>query len=612
MRRTRRQEKGQMIVVLALMIVVLTSAVGIGVDVGFGYIYSAACERAAAAAALAGVVFMPDQFDSTTASPSGSRNDASDRAIDEAKKNGFDVTNTADSIVVTPAAVTGAGNKLQVTVSRRVRTAFMQLFGLSSYTVSRSAIASYLPPLSVGQPGAQLGATVSQLGSTGFYFLRSEGFATPREQGDAFTPNPASEYGSSLSPPSTDVHQISYANGSEPVDSTLADRGGFNYRITLPAGGRIQVYNAAFSPEATHNFCENAKTGTAGHTCSSGDPYYYHEDDSFSSFGTNSNYSAMRYTVYQVPNLFIRSSDVEQTQMTVNPIDASNATASPPTYKDIGTGATITQTYNGAGAPTNMQIYHSWIDVATYHETGAGDLVTYNASHSALTGTLPAGTYRLRVDTLEWNGGIPNTSGSSNAHKGYAVRAVDTTGALCSACSVGAWNDTTLYTPVSGGTFSVPVLAVPPDYAGQTISLDIYDPGDLSVGSTLTLSILTPTGSVATATSPFQVKVYDLGTQRSNLESSTGCSLASPISNPPCLAASGSNATILSTSGGQQYFNGHWLHFLLPIPASYNPGTDPNNWWWKLQYATPAGTTANDTFSIAVGFKGNPAHLLQS
>ena len=302
----------------------------------------------------------------------------------------------------------------------------------------------------------------------------------------------------------------------------------------------------------------------------------------------------MRYTIYKVPNVFIRASDTKLTQMTVDPIDASNATAATPTYKDVGTAATITQTYNAAGAPTNMKIYHSWIDPATYTESGAGDLVVYNASYGALAGTLPAGTYRLRVDTLEWNGAIPNASGSSIAHKAYAVRAVDTTGALCAACSVGAWDDTTVYTPVTGGTFSVPVLSVPPDYAGQTITLDIFDPGDLSVGSNLTLSILTPTGAIATATAPQQIKIYDLGTQRSNPETNTACALANPISNPPCLAVSGANATIVSTSGGTKYFNGHWMHFLLPIPASYNPGVDPNNWWWSLQYTTAERTGACD------------------
>ena len=205
---------------------------------------------------------------------------------------------------------------------------------------------------------------------------------------------------------------------------------------------------------------------------------------------------------------------------------------------------------------------------------------------------------------------IPNTSGTSQAHKGYAVRAVDTTGALCAACSVGAWNDTTLYTPVSGGTFSVPVLSVPPDYAGQTITLDIYDPGDLSVGSNLTLSILTPTGAVATRLHLSRSRSMTLARSGATSDRPTCVPLPTPSPIHRAWRRSGSNATIASTVNGVKYFNGHWLHFLLPIPASYNPGTDPNNWWWKLQYTTPAGTTANDTFSMAVGFKGNLGHVL--
>ena len=611
MRRGFRRQGGQVIVLMALMIIVLTGAVGIGIDAGFGYIYSAACERAAAAGALAGVVFMPDQFDSTKASPAGSRNDATDRAIDEAKKNGFDVANTTDNVQVTVAAVAGAGNKLQVTVSRTVRTTFMSIFGLSSYTVSRTAIASYLPPLSVGQPGAQIGATVSQLGSTGFYFLRSEGYATSRDQGDAFTTNPATEYNTSLSPPSTDVHQISYANASEPSDATLPDRGGFNYRITLPAGGRIQVYNAAFAPESTHNFCENAKTGTAGHTCSSGDPYYYHEDDSFGSTPwPSSQYSAMRYTIYQVPNLFIRSSDVKQTQMTVYPIDASNATASPPTYKDIGTGATITQTYNAAGAPTNMKIYHSWIDVATYTEAGAGDLVVYNASYGAspeLFPRAPTGSASTR-----WSGTVEYPTRAAARSPTRVTRCARSTPQALSARPARS-------APGMTRPFTRRFPAAPsrcPSSRFPPITPDRRSPSTSSTRATLrraafwTLSILTPTGSVATASAPFQVKIYDLGTQRSNLESSTVCSLADPISNPPCLAASGSTATMrrteptsISTGTGSTSYS--------PSRRATTRGLIPTTGGGSFSTRRP-GTTANDTFSMAVGFKGNPAHILQS
>src|SRR5439155_17202957 len=120
--------------------------------------------------------------------------------------------------------------------------------------------------ISIGQPGGQGGSSVTQLGtSSNYYYMRNEGWAADRGEGDPFTPNPAFEYGAALSPASTDVHQISNQVGTDTVDTTLPDRGGYNYQITLPAGQwYIQVYNAAFSPDGNgvgklHNNCENAK-----------------------------------------------------------------------------------------------------------------------------------------------------------------------------------------------------------------------------------------------------------------------------------------------------------------------------------------------------------------
>src|SRR6267143_3705124 len=83
--RALRSQLGQGIVVVALAGTLLIGGVGLGVDMLVGYFYSVAAERAAAAAALSGVVFMPDQFSPSNAMPTGSRNDATDRALDEAR-----------------------------------------------------------------------------------------------------------------------------------------------------------------------------------------------------------------------------------------------------------------------------------------------------------------------------------------------------------------------------------------------------------------------------------------------------------------------------------------------------------------------------------------------
>jgi hypothetical protein len=607
--RLRRRE-GQAIVLLALTGMLLIGGVGLAVDLAVGYLYSISAERAAAAAALSGVEFMPDQFDWTTATPVGSRNDASDRALDEAKRNGFDVADRANAVQVTSAAVPGHANQLKVTVSRNAPVFFMQLLGFSSYRVARTAVAAYLPPISLGQPGSQLGGTVSSLGGSTQFFMRTEGWATDRSQGDAFTPNPS---GSSMGA-SNDVHQISYTNGAELQDASVSDRGGYNYRVVIPTGGSggvLQVYNAAFAPDSS-NYCDNDNLNPAARTCNvlRGN-YHMHEDDGGPfSYGTNANYAAMRYTLYLVKNNFIRTTDVMCSQLTVLPIDARNYGQPNNQYRNINTGANITQLYTGS-APSNMLVYHNWVDVANYSGGQDGGLVTLrqpnlSGSCGALGGILQPGTYRLRVDTLSYNGTVATSGTQAGAHKGYAVHVVngDVNRTTCTGCALAAWDDMAIYTPISignGGNFAIKLFQLRPEYAGLTVNIDIYDPGDLSsTNGRVILNILDPNGAVAT--SPQGVNIYDLGVQRSNL--STGAySVIASAQNGNTLAS----FVATDTSNGTTR-NGRWVHVELPIPSSYNPQSGQD--WWSLQYVTGPNTTAVDTVTVAVGLKGGPVHLL--
>ncbi len=602
-----RGKAGQAIVLLALTGTVLIGGLGLAVDLAIGYMYSVAAERAAAAAALSGVVFMPDQFLSSQAIPVGSRNDASDRAVDEAKRNGFDPADTANAVSVTPSIVPGHQNQLKVTVSRDAPVFFMELFGFSSYRVSRYATAAYIPPISLGQPGNQLGSTVSQLGVGGssLYFMRSEGWATDRQQGDAYTPNPN---GGALGA-SSDVHSISYVAGSEPQDVTVSDRGGYNYRITIPStGGLIQIYNAAFSPDGS-NYCENDNSNPAARTCNPNrGNYHLHEDDGGPfAYGTLQNYAAMRYTLYRVTNNFIRGGDVLLSQLTVLPIDARNYAAASSQYTNVNTGAKITQLYSGT-TPTNMLIYHNWVEPTSYTGANDGGLVTLRTTPQLATyfagGSLTAGTYRLRVDTLNYNASVPASGSQAGAHKAYAVRTVnaDLGRTACAACTVAAWDDMCFYTPIAignGGSFAIKLFELGPDYAGLTVDIDIYDPGDIaSSNGKVVLNILDPTGAVGN--SPQGVNIYDLGVQRSNLSSGQYSSI---------VPAGNTQASFVATdTGNGTTRNGHWVHVELPVPSNYNP--TPGNDWWSLQYVTGPNTTATDTVTVAVGLKGGPVHLL--
>src|SRR5437588_12453915 len=604
-----RGKAGQAIVLLALTGTLLIGGVGIAVDLAVGYVYSIAAERAAAAAALSGVVFMPDQFTPAQAIPVGSRNDATDRAIDEAKRNGFDPADAANAVSISPSVVPGRSNQLRVTVSRNAPVFFMEIFGFQPYRVSRAAVAAYLPPISLGQPGNQLGSTVSQLGSgnSNFYFMRTEGWATDRAQGDAYTPDPN---GGALGA-SSDVHSISYTNGTEPRDITISDRGGYNYRITIGAsGGLIQLYNAAFSPDA-QNYCENDNSVPANRTCNaSRGNYHLHEDDGGPfNYGTLGNYAAMRYSLYRVTNNFIRGGDVLLAQLTVLPIDARNYSQASSQYRNVNTGGTITQVYGGT-TPTNMLIYHNWVEPTSYAGAQDGGLVnlrtTPQLANYLIGGSLTEGTYRLRVDTLNYNASIPAGGSQAGAHKAYAVRTVndDPGRTACGSCTVAAWNDMAFYTPISvsgSGQFPIKLFELGPQYAGLTVAIDIYDPGDIaSTSGRVVLNILDPTG--ATATSPLGVNIYDLGVQRSNLNTGQYAVIAS--------AQNGNQAASFvatDTSNGTTR-NGHWVHVELPVPSNYNP--PPGQYWWSMQYVTGPGTVAVDTVTVAVGLRGGPLHLL--
>ena len=80
--------------------------------------------------------------------------------------------------------------------------------------------------------------------------------------------------------------------------------------------------------------------------------------------------------------------------------------------------------------------------------------------------------------------------------------------------------------PVARSNQTVPEFSIPPDYAGQTITIDIYDPGDISGGGNVDLYILDPANNVVRPTAPATVFVADVGTSESN---SPGTQIVPPL-----------------------------------------------------------------------------------
>jgi hypothetical protein len=651
----RRGAGGQVLPIFALIGVVLFAATGLAIDAGMGYLTYNGAERAAAAAALAGVPYMPAGLPTGTNTSTTCAGTAGAAACAATARAGYTNGSTVNGHPVTitvsryPAGCGAVGNpcadnKLQVQVQAYVQPTFLHVLGFSDHPVVASDTGFFLPPISLGQPGAQLGSTIDQLGTSGsYYFLRSEGYGNDRIEGDAYDPyttntsfscTVGSETTAGLGT-STDVHtlsgttDVSAAAMSSASASPLPTRGGYNFSIavpsTIPGGtGQAQIYNPAFAPDGGFN-----PTGGA---------YNMHEQDtSFSGNTYTDQYSAMEYTLFKVNDRFDHSTDVPLSQIVVDPLNVTITGGAVSSFVDVRYPSQTLSAGSNAAAFNNVltKIYHSWVDVGSPNTALTQWIsggTTYNVVHvikalaSPLAGATPAASYRLRVDMLDYNGLRPGddagASQCSRAHKGYAAQLATSSGTLCADanCQMSALDELSVYTPVIASAvtpFSIPLFNLPADYAGQTINFYVYDVGDVS--GTNSISIINPdTGAVFTT--PSGVSVYDLGISRNaslpgnlvqaatNNHGGTADSCASPAIQPNGNIATVNTYPIAGGCAGRNstFFNGRWLLFQLQIPSTYAGGGGN---YWQMQYSLTSGV-ASDTFTIAVNYANSPVHLL--
>jgi nitrate reductase NapE component len=615
-RPARRRQRGQSLVIFSLVAVVLFGVIGFAVDGGFSFFVSDRLERGAMAASLAGVTNMPNY--------STAPNDAVDTAVKAAGLNGWanggatNVAITVSQVLEPPPAPAGTyfRNRLSVTIAADVPVFFMKLLGFGTHRESRTVVAEYLRPITFGQPGNQIGSDLTSLGSgNNYYFMRSEGWGTDRGQGDAYGPNPSDWGGGWTSVPNTDVHSLSATaltdTSSNPGGGvTLPARGGQNYQIYVPNGqsGYVQVYNPVFAPD-------NGATAANG--------YNYHEDDTdFPETGTGCNHGGsqgtspcagpsnvqqwpiMSYTLFSSPNPFDHTADVWLSNLTVKSIDAAN---SPSTGKYAVAGTT-----SPLFALGTLQSYHQWIDIAkppSDSQDTALETLQQPTAMDAISSASPTGsTFRLRVDQLDNLTGDPGANGrgqgaNSQAHKGYSVRISG-----CAGCTVTALDDVTLYTPVKGGgAFQMPLVSIPPEYAGRTFSLFIYDLGDVGCNPpgqcSNVVSVLRPNGvgnpevTAGTSDGVFEGQSGEAQATYANIVAGPG---------------SASVQTQDPNNNPHNIYNGKWLRFDVVVPTDYATSdidqANPATWFWNLSYST--ALDAGDTFTANLGYTGAPVHIV--
>jgi len=135
----RASDKGQVVVIFAMSIVMFTLMCAVVVDLAWYWTNNLRMQRAADAAALAGVVWLP-----------GDPSQAYATARAEASKNGY--TDGVDGISVTPVQDPANARRLKVVITGPVGMFFARVAGIDSFPAKRTAKAEFVLPVPMGSP----------------------------------------------------------------------------------------------------------------------------------------------------------------------------------------------------------------------------------------------------------------------------------------------------------------------------------------------------------------------------------------------------------------------------------------------------------------------------
>lgn len=238
-RRRRGSDRGLSLVLMSLLLVTMLGIAGLVVDLGSWQVQASRIQQAADAAALAGVVRLPDGVDA-----------ARHRARAVAADNGYE--HGVDGVTVD--AEPAGDETLAVTVTKTgIPRYFTQVVRGGTTTITRRATAQYVQPVPMGSARNYLGTGDLLAGHPGVngdgvenFWLSVSGKCTRREYGDRITPKAT-------------------ANAYGPHSCTIGDRGtleneeenlnGYLFAVTVPEANLgnpvdIQMFDAPVCTDA--------------------------------------------------------------------------------------------------------------------------------------------------------------------------------------------------------------------------------------------------------------------------------------------------------------------------------------------------------------------------
>jgi hypothetical protein len=476
-----RAERGAALVWVAGSMVALLAMASLAVDLGWYYLNGARLQSTADAAALAGVVHMPNSLI-----------DANADAEVAARLNGF-----------AGATLTGTGlpdNEYQVSLDFDVPMFLAPVIGIETLPLNRVATARNLPPLPLGSPANGFGNECAPGldGCTGQsnFWANMHGRYTQASFGDAYSSFCTNRNGNATCNRNHTFRERGYLYGIE--------RGTNN-------GFTVEFLDIAFhNPSGAQNTSDNHRTGDRG--CEQ--------------WGTT-------------------SADCGQTVQV-------NLYAPDPTPLDISDNPLICT--------------HTW---TPRPQVAANAPYVFESPPCFTVASASPGIYVLQVVAL------PPANAQDSGLNRYSLR-VNAGSRLYGLGDFSIYNN-------SSGTESEFFLAEVRDwYAGKTLVLELFDPGESSQPGTL--EIIGPDGTVW---------------------NDTNCRIYSRNHSPTSDWSGGTTVMggCTETVTPNEY-NNRWLKFEIPLPSDYSC----SYCWWMVNYDYPSAV--NDTTTWRAYMIGDPLRLV--
>ncbi|HEX7094802.1 MAG TPA: pilus assembly protein TadG-related protein, partial [Acidimicrobiales bacterium] len=224
------RERGVVLAFLALVLFSLIAFAGLAIDVGNWWWTGQKVQKAADAAAMAGVTYLPDDLPSAQA-----------MAQSVASRNGY----SHGSNATVTSGIDDRPSELRVTIETEVDNFFTGIIGFKKTKIKRTAVADYAGAVPMGSPASFIGND-PELGQSDpsrlqKLWINIAGRDATKISGDRYTAGACN----------SSVFGCSTSNDEYLFDSAGTSNGGYRFTVTVDQvqAGRpfeIQIYDPAF------------------------------------------------------------------------------------------------------------------------------------------------------------------------------------------------------------------------------------------------------------------------------------------------------------------------------------------------------------------------------